>query len=671
MTTHTLFVEVRCEDLPARFVEPAVEQLTARLQQSLQGLYEGGVRSWATPRRLAVAIDGVIEATPVEETLVTGPPEQAAFRDGQPTKAAEGFARSKGLSVDELEVVDGPKGRVIGARVKVGGDSTADKLAAELEEIVLGVRLPKQMRWGEGDVRWARPIHGVVALLGSQLIETRVAGVGTTHWTIGHRQTPEPFDVTGPDSWLEQCRAHHVEPDIDTRRASIRRQCSELSDAGGFDVVLQAGLLDEVTHLVEWPTVIAATFPDSLLDLPPRLLEETMRVHTRTFPTYKDGQITNRFLIAQNNPFGDPAIIADGNARVIIARFHDAQFFFAEDKKKKLEDYAEGLAGMQWIRKGGSMADKSQRIATLSAELAPRLGADADKAGRAGKLSKCDLVTQMVGEFPELQGHVGRLLAERDEDATVALAIEEHYLPRFSDDALPSTAEGRAVALADRLDTLAGCFHHGLAPKGSADPLGLRRAANGVVAIVLDAGLRGSLATLVTNTSFGFEEGLADFVLARLRAQLLERWPTEVVEAVMATGDDDAVALSARADAMGALAQSAEFAPLKTTFKRVMGLTKDHTDTNYDSARFADQVEHDLADAWEGVRDEARGHIEALAYDQALGSLSTLKPRVDAFFDGVLVMADDEALRNNRLGLLRAIADEFRAIADFTKLSVD
>jgi glycyl-tRNA synthetase beta chain len=663
----TLFVEVRSEELPARFTALAAEELEKRLCAAIAGLYTGKTERWATPRRIAVAVHDVIDATPEEEQLMFGPPEAAAFKDGKPTKAGEGFARSKGKDPGELQIVDGPKGRVVALRVRVGGEKTAARIAARLEEIVLGIQFPKSMRWGDGKYKWARPIHGVIALLGTELIPVSVAGIASGNTTVGNRRSPDPFAVRSAESWLAGCREHHVEPDLDARRAEIWKQCLSVAAAKGIEVREVPELLDEVTNLVEWPTVIAGTFAAELLDLPPRLLEESMRVHTRTFPTYANGALTNRFLVVHNNPFGDPATIADGNARVMTSRFYDAQFFYAEDKKKRLDEHAAGLTGMQWIRGAGTMADKATRITERARHTATALGADTQAAARAASLAKADLLTKMVREFPELQGHVGRLLAARDENATVALAIEEHYLPRFAGDALPTTREGMAVGLADRIDTLVRCFELGLAPKGSADPLGLRRAANGLVALVLAARLQMSLPALLGATP----PGLVEFALARFRAQLLERWPTEVVDAVLGTGDDDLVALAARVEALGSVARGPEWSPLKTTFKRVMGLTKDHTSTEYSTQLFEHDAERALDTAFTSVRDRVRKACEQVRFDTALGELSSLKPQVDTLFDAVLVMAEDPQVRANRLGLLRAIADEFRRIADLTKLSAD
>ena len=665
-----LFVEVRCEELPARFIDTTRAALAAALTELLKGVAHGAVRSWSTPRRLAVAIADVAPARPVEEQLVTGPPAQAAYRDGQPTRAAEGFARGRGVPVEALEIVDGPKGPVIAARIQTGGESTVELVAAGLEAAILGIGFPKSMRWGSGSARWARPIHAVAALYDGQRIPATVLGAETVTETLGHRLTPGPVAFTDSASWLAGLAAHHVAPDPVARRADIEQQLRAAATALGGEV-RDWDLLEEVVNLVEWPVVIQASFGAELLELPPRLLVESMKVHQRVFPVYVGGALDHHFLVVSNQPFArEPdatRTIADGNKRVLTARFYDARFFYAEDRRRGLAGYAEKLAGMQWIRSGGSMAEKAARVADRAAALAPLLGADVDVARQAGALCKTDLATQMVGEFPELQGHVGRLLSVLGgAPEAVALAIEEHYQPKGQGDALPGSAAGRAVALADRLDTLTGCFRLGLKPKGSADPLGLRRAAIGALQIVLGAGVRTTLPDLLDG-----DAELVTFVEARLRSLLQEEFATELVNAVMETGDGDAVALRARLVALAALASTPEFGPLKTTFKRVMGLTKEHTAVDYAVEALAEPAEQALHVALLAVRDEARSLGAALQYGAALAHLASLKQPVDRLFDEVLVMTEDAVVRHNRLSLLRAVADEFRLIADFTQLSVE
>ena len=669
-----LFVALRTEELPARFVAQAAQGLAQGVLALLKGIDHGPVRTWAAPRHIAVSVSEVAAGKPVEEQLVTGPPEAAAFRDGQPTRAAEGFARGRGIAVEDLEIVDGPKGRVVAARVKTGGEQTREVVAAGLAEAILGISFQKTMRWADRPERWARPIHEIVALYDGQLIEAEVAGVPTGQRTLGHRLFAEPFEVDGAGSWLAGLRNRRVEADRDARRRTIAAQLRALSSELGCTVLDEDELLDEVQDLVEWPVTITAAFDRSLLDLPPRLLVESMKVHQRVFPLLKDGALQATFLVVTNQPYAtDPEVaqvIAEGNRKVLAARFHDARFFYAEDRKHSLETHAEKLAGMQWIRKGGTMADKQARVARLSRELAPLLGADSTLAGRAGALCKADLATQMVGEFPELQGHVGMLLARlQGEEADVAEAIEAHYLPTGSGDSPPRSPEGRAVALADRIDTLTGCFARGLKPKGSADPLGLRRAANGVVAIVLDAGLRTELAALLALSEEDGGEELVPFVLARARAAWREAHATDVVDAVLATGDTDLVALDARIRALTGLSGTEDFEALRTTFKRVLNITKEHASTVYVASALPEAAERDLHAAFEEQRQEVAARAAELDYPGALAALLRLRPAVDRFFDEVFVMDEDLQVRANRLGLLRSIGQAFDRIADLTKLA--
>lgn len=671
--TAELFIALRCEELPARYVRTAVEGLERGVRALLKGIDHGEVRTWASPRRIAVAVAGVAAARPVEESLVTGPPEAAAWRDGAWTRAALGFARGKGVDPSALEIIDGPRGRVVAARVTTGGEQTVERVAAGLEAAILGIDFAKTMRWGSRAERWARPIHGLVALFGGDVIGCSVAGVPAGAETVGHRLTPGPIVVSGADQWVAALREHHVLVDRPARRARIEADLHAAAGAVGATVGA-LGLIDEVVDLVEWPVVVTAGFDPELLQLPSRLLVESMGVHQRVFPLFESGELQARFLVVTNHPYaGDPevaAIIAAGNTKVLAARFYDARFFYAEDRKRALTAHGEQLEKMRWIRKGGTMADKQARVGRLAARLAPLFGADPVLAARAGALSKCDLATQMVGEFPELQGHVGKLLARHDgEEEAVAVAIEEHYLPRFSGDDTPATPAGRAAAAADRIDTLAGCFHHGLKPKGSADPLGLRRAAVGLVAILLGAGTRVQLDALLSHSELDGGDDLLRFVVARLRAHMMERHPTDIVDAVLATGDGDPVALEGRAAAMSALSATVEFDALKQTFKRLANITKDHDSTGYDPDALGEPAEQALHAALEEVRTAAATAAAAGDFGGALARLTTLRGPVDALFDAVMVMAEDPEVRQNRLGLLSAVGAAFRDIADFKHLS--
>lgn len=690
-----LFIEIRCEELPARFLGPAEAALDVGARNLLKGIHHGSVRTWATPRRLAVSVFNVALERPVEEKLITGPPAAAGLKDGKPTPAAEGFARKFGADPSALEVVDGPKGQVLALRVRGGGEKTADQVAAGLEALILGIPFPKSMRWGSGKTRWGRPLHGVVCLLGGQRVAASVAGLETTDSTVGHRLFPEPFAVTGSETWLEGLLQRKVEPDPYKRKARIEGELAEHAAALGCTLREMPDLLAEVVNLVEWPVVVVGTIDESLLALPPRLLVEAMKVHQRVFPLFRDGALSHNYLVVTNNPHARDAevaaIISEGNTKVLAARFYDARHFYAEDKKHRLEARWPTLEGMGWIRKGGTMADKGKRLVSLSGRLAPSFGADPEATRRAGLLAKCDLATLMVGEFPELQGHVGRLLAAHQGEAeAVSLAIEEHYLPRFADDGLPSSAEGRALAAADRLDTLVGCFALDQKPKGSADPLGLRRAANGLLLLLDDARVRQPLPALfaealkvwrapadpdaiaLTATDLALVDELVDFTLTRLRAQLQDEAPTDVLNACFAGRYLQPIELRALVREFVPFSKTDGFVELMSTFKRVMGLTRNFNDVEQpDSNRFGagGNCEGKLLEATIKTAQNVHSAAQNLDFKNVLEALAGLRPFVEQLFDNVLVMEEDLVLRQNRLRLLRLVRDLISAVADFSLLT--
>jgi len=699
--TGQLLVEVQCEELPASMVRPALAALADGLVGLLGGVDHGDVRTYATPRRLAVVIDAVAEATEVTTTLVTGPPADRAFVDGEPTKAALGFARGRGVAPEDLEVIDSPRGKVVAARVTEGGVKTSDVLQDGLDEVIRGLPFAKTMEWGLGGVRFARPIHRVNAVLDGIALSGVAAGVPLGHQTVGHRNRgAEPFDFFDEAGWLEGLRARGVEPDLAERASMIRGLLAEATEALGCDPVRDDELLEEVLHLVEAPALVLGRFDEGLLELPPRLLVQTMKNHQRYFPVFGDGQLTNHFVVISNNPWGDAGRIAEGNARVLRARFDDARFFLQEDHKKSLQAHGAGqLEKMQWIRGLSTMASKQERVAALARRLASVTGADPDHAQRAGELSKCDLVTHMVGEFPELQGHMGRLYAQREgEPRPVAEAIEEAYLPRFADDGVASTPEGQALALADRLDTLVGCFGVGMKPKGG-DPQGLRRAALGVVRTLVDSDLRVELSELVSAAVEVFHrasrsgpfydkwarargegpepEGapelvdeLVSFVLARWRAHAIAGGVTaDLVDAVLAATEADPVVLEHKLEALRDLPGNPEFGDIMETFKRTLNITRDSDDPPPERDALGHDAERALFDAIDRAEATISERVEALDYAGALEVMLTLRGPVARLFDEVMVNADDPAERTRRLGLLNRVGATFLSLADFARIS--
>jgi glycyl-tRNA synthetase beta chain len=476
-----LMVELVVEEIPASFVRPALASLANGVTGLLGGLAFGDVRTYATPRRLAVVVDDVQAARPLEKRVITGPPADRAFKDGEPTKAALGFARGKGVDPSALHIVEGPKGPVVAVEIEEGGETTLDLVGAGLPGVVTGIPFRKSMEWGAGGLKFARPLHRVNALYDGVVVPGSLAGIPFGDRTVGHRLTHSDIEFEGEADWLAKLRENAVEPDLDAREQAIRALLAEATAQLGCDPIEDDLLLEEVLHLVEAPTLVIGSFDQELLALPSRLLIKAMKAHQRYFPVFRGGALSHEFVVISNNPWGKADTIAEGNANVLRARFHDAKFFFAEDKKKRLEQHATQLEKMRWIRGLGTMADKQRRVAGLAATLADHFGANPDHAKRAGELCKADLPTQMVGEFPDLQGHMGRLYAtSQGEPEAVALAIEEHYQPASADDSVAGSPEGAALAVADRLDTLVGCFGIGMKPKGSGDPQGLRRAMLGI-----------------------------------------------------------------------------------------------------------------------------------------------------------------------------------------------
>ncbi len=697
-----LFVEVFCEELPADAVRPAVEGLRSGLLGLLDGLAVGKITTYCTPRRLAVQIDDVPAGTPKEEKLVTGPPAERAFdADGKPTKAALGFARGKGADASALEVVDTDKGKMVGVRVVEGGESTASMVAAGLDGVVRGIPFARSMEWGDGGVKFGRPLHLISALYDGETIACEAAGITVGNASEGHRLADDrAFSFSSCDEWLTQLRDRHVEPDADVRKATIVEQLAALAKEHGFDPIDDDELLEEVTFLVEWPIAIRGAFDDDLLVLPPRLLVESMKVHQRYFPITRDGALTNEFGIVSNNPWGNAELIAEGNARVLRARFFDAKFFLAEDEKMPLSAHGERLGDMRWIRGLGTVSEKQGRIADIAASLTS--DEFAIEARRAGTLCKADLATQMVGEFPELQGHVGNLYAgHHGESEAVATAIEEHYLPRFAGDEMPQTPVGVALAMADRLDTLVGCFGIGLVPKGGGDPQGLRRAALGLVNIVISCGLRvdlhalfGTAVTIVHSAACkadkGFEawtkargsnsasptgreeliDQLVEFAYARFKAaQVSDGCSSDIVDAVIAASEPDPLVLQRKVDALRELARTDAFVPIMITCKRVLNITKGADDPPPDPSSFTEDVEHTLNTAIDAVADDVAAASTRLEYGDALRHALTLEPHVAKFFDDVIVEDPDPVKKAVRRGLLRRVSALFLHIADLTRIS--
>ncbi|MFH0903131.1 MAG: glycine--tRNA ligase subunit beta, partial [Pseudomonadota bacterium] len=628
--------------------------------------------------------------------VVTGPPARIAFdAEGKPTKAAAGFAAKLGVPATELTVVEVPgKGAYAAARRAEKGQGTLALLPRLLPEIIRSIPWKKSMRWGSRDETFVRPVHWLVALYGGEVVPFELFGIRSDRLSRGHRfLAPGSISLDGTlDDYCSRLREAFVVVEPKARRTLVEAQLalvgqsepdSVLGTSLAFRIRRDDELLDEVTNLVEYPTAVVGRFDECFLDLPAEVIVAAMRTHQRYFATEKeDGSLAPAFVTIAGTVTPKPAVVQHGNERVLRARLADARFFFAEDRRTPLASMAAKLGGVVFQAQLGSVAEKVERI--RRSRIAETVGIDPAQLDRAALLCKADLVSKIVGEFPELQGiigqHYARLAGEQQE---VADAIFEHYLPRGAGDRLPRGALGAALGIADRLDTIAGCFAVGLQPTGSADPFGLRRAALAVLNILIGRGWRFPLRELLAAaggqiaSKVPFSDEVAgqvlDFFAGRLRGLLCEgkELPTDCVDAALTAGWYDVPDALARAEAVSRLRERPDFEPLGIAFKRVANILKGEKPRGEpDAGLWAHPSERALWERFVAIRQEARARISSRDYDAALRELALLKPEVDRFFDNVMVMDKDPALRNNRLALLGSINATFNEIADFRQLAV-
>ncbi|TVQ98011.1 MAG: glycine--tRNA ligase subunit beta [Deltaproteobacteria bacterium] len=688
-----LLFEIGTEELPAGEIDTAREAIAAHFVDAARAarLGHGEVRTMATPRRLALLVEDIAERAEDHEEEVTGPAAKAAFgEDGTPTRAAEGFARSRGADVADLYTIDTPKGPYAALRIHHVGETAATLLPAILDGAFGAIPWKRSMRWGWGDATFARPIHRIVALLDDDVLPVSFAGISAGRTTTGHRfLAPDEVDVPTAGAWQALLRDRFVIADPAERRERIADGLDRLAADAGLERIPDDGLLEEVVHLVEWPEPMLGHFPEVFLELPAEVLVTSMRSHQRYFAMRRpDGGLANAFGFVSNMKVERPEVIVSGNLRVLLARLEDARFFFREDRRRTLVSRVEDLERVVYIDGLGSVAARQQRIERLVEKLVPRYPgiekADAEAARRAASLCKADLVTGMVGEFPDLQGTMGRHYALLDgENETVAVAIEEHYRPRGATDAPPATHAGVLVSLAEKLDAITGAFALGMQPSGSADPQGLRRAALGIVRTLLHHGLPMQLEEVVREAWDGLPAGdlapmeetvqaIVRFLRGRVRAMLTTDHDTDLVDAALAVALDDLPSVRPRIAAIATLRDNADFAPLAEAFKRVVNIllraeeTGDLDGTSLDEALFEVQAEHDLARALDVAADRANAAFAARDHATAAQALIALKAPIDAFFDAVLVNAEDEALRRNRLALLRMVRTLFLRLADIS-----
>lgn len=686
MSARALLFEIGTEELPPRSLPLLSAALTEQLVKGIEaaGIPHGRARSFATPRRLGVLIEGCADRQPDRLVERRGPPIRNAFAaNGEPTQAASAFAKSCGVSAADLERLATDKGEWLIYRGIERGSPSVEMFAAIVNKAVAALPIPKRMRWGAGATEFVRPVHSVVLLFGAEIVPCEVLGLAADRFTFGHRfHAPRRIALNAPQAYEGALRRAKVIADFTKRRERIRAEVAEAAAHVGGRALIEAALLDEVTSLVEWPVAIAGRIETRFLALPREVVIATVQDHQRYFPVEDAaGSLAGWFITVANIASRDPAVVREGNERVVRPRLSDAAFFWAQDRKITLDAHAAKLAGMTFQAQLGSYADKTRRLRALAGWIGSRIGAGAG-IGRAADLSKADLMTAMVGEFPELQGTMGRYYAAaQGESAEIAGALAEQYLPRFAGDALPRSKLGQALALADRVDTLAGIFAIDQKPTGAKDPFALRRAALGVLRILLEGGIDIDLVELLDQAAAGQPVqrlGVAGevyaFVTERLRGLLLERadgTTAEMIDAVLAVHPRSPVDVEARLRALSDFLRLPDASILAAANKRVANILR-RVDTDklgaVDSTRFALDAERGLDDAMRAAAPLVLQALGARRYAESLHLLAGLRPRIDAFFDAVLVMDENRELRDNRLALLRDLQVLIGGVADLSRL---
>ena len=692
-TTDDFLIEVGTEELPPKALRALMEAFGAELAAAVGDapLAHGDVHTYASPRRLTVVIEALAHRQADRALQRKGPPTRVAFdKDGNPTAAATAFARKCGVEVSALDTSKTEKGEWLVFEALEKGKTASELMPALIERALAALPIPRRMRWGAGDAEFVRPVHWIVMLHGKRVIETPVMDTMAGNVSRGHRfHSSGPIVIPEAKDYLDTLESKgHVIADFERRRTMIRNSVDAAAAKAGGTVVDGEALYDEVAALVEWPVAVLGRFDEQYLELPREVVISTLTGHQRYFPVADENDaLLPRFITIANLESKDPDQVRDGNERVIRPRLADAAFFWDNDRRHTLDSRQGALHDVIYQRGLGSLADKSKRIKKLAAWLASKLGADKGVVERASELAKCDLLSGMVGEFPELQGTMGRYYALSDkEPPAVADAIGEHYRPRFAGDGLPSTDAGRILAVADKLDTMAGVFSIGKKPTGNRDPFGLRRAALGIIRILIEGGMDVELKELIAKAVDRQPKGkidkdtlveeLASFIGDRLRRYFLDRdaeLATETFDAVMARQPASLVDFELRLQAVQAFLELDEAQSLAAANKRIANILRqaEVTETSdIDEKLLEPGAERLLYDALVSAEATVRPLLDERDYTRSLQELAALRQPVDTFFDDVMVMADDDAVRTNRLALLAGLRTLFLDVADISRLSV-
>jgi glycyl-tRNA synthetase beta chain len=686
MTVHDLLFELGTEELPPRTLQTLSVALRDAMVKGIDaaGIPHGKVHDFATPRRLAVRIDACAESAPDRRNERRGPPVNSSFdATGAPTQAALAFARSCGVDVSVLERLTTDKGAWLAFRGIEPGAPTVTLLGAIINQAIAALPVAKRMRWGARTVEFVRPVRSVVLLFGDDVVNIEVLGVKSDRITSGHRfHAPRPIVLKSPKTYESQLRAAKVIVDFSKRRDSIRAGVRAAAVAAGGTALIEEALLDEVTALVEWPVPVAGQFEQRFLALPREVVIATIQDHQRYFAVENaDGRLSGGFITVSNIQSKDPAKVREGNERVVRPRLSDAAFFWEQDRSISLDAHAAKLSGVTFQTKLGTYADKTFRVKALAETIGERISA-LGHVGRAAELAKADLMTAMVGEFPELQGTMGRYYAEaQGEPAELALALEEHYRPRFAGDTLPVSKTGQALALADRLDTLTGIFAIEQKPSGTKDPFGLRRSALGVLRILLEGRIPLDLLELLRQAAAlqpvqraGVADEVYDFIVERLRGLLLERadgTSAEMIDAVLAARPGSPLDLESRLVALKVFLLQPDAGVLSGLNKRIVNILRKAPPLERSAvvaAALAEPAEIELHRVLGELSDPVRTAIAEQRYGDAFQASLGLRAAVNEFFERVMVMDDNLERRGNRLALLRHVQELLSGVADLSRL---
>jgi glycyl-tRNA synthetase beta chain len=684
-------VEIGTEELPPKALKELMLAFARNVEEGLarQRLAHQGITPFASPRRLAVLVAGLSKSQPERELEQKGPPVSVAFdARGTPTAAARAFAEKCGVPVGALGRTSTPKGEWLSCRVVEAGQSAAVLLQGICEEALENLPVPRRMRWGSSDYEFVRPVHWVLMLHGTEVVDARLLGIAADRLTRGHRfLSSGELEVAEPAAYPRALERAFVIAGFPERRQRIVQAVQDAAAGAGGVPIGDDGLYDEVTALTEWPVALTGRFSDSFLELPPEVIIATLTSHQRYFPVRnRDGELISAFVTVANLESRDPDKVRDGNERVVHPRLADAAFFWEQDRKAPLEGKRDALDGIVYQKGLGTLADRSERVANLSAAISGQLQIEASTVQRAALLAKCDLTTGMVGEFPELQGIMGRYYAlASGEPQAVSDAIGEQYLPRFAGDSLPVTPAGQVLAIADRLDTLAGIFSLGRKPSGNRDPFGLRRAALGLLRIVIEKRLELDLKRLIASAvelqpppprnAPDLNDAIYDFILERMRAYYVDQrgLAPGIFDAVRSRRPVSLSDFDRRVDAVAAFVKVDAAESLAASNKRIANILRQAGDLEFgavDASLLEEEAENELFDAISFAKASVDPLLATGAYEAVLTRLAQLRQPVDTFFDKVMVMTDDEALRRNRLALLAELRGLFLDIADISRLSI-